>query len=153
MEYILNQHGVEYIPVPVQGGSGSVQAVLSGDVDVAFSGGSWAPIVEAGDAKVLFAASYEPLKMAPDLVTMKDLGFDFGTTNFIPLYAPAGTPQQIIDKAAEAAKTGVESEMAQNVGQQRFMDMTFRGPEEAKRILQEEHEVYKELVESVGTAN
>lgn len=151
MQYILKQRGVEFIPVPVQGGSGSVQAVMSGDVDVAFSGGSWAPIVAAGDAKALFAASYDPLKMAPDLVTMKDLGFDFGTTAFIPLYAPAGTPEEIINKIADAARAGVEGEMAQNVGEQRFMDMTFRGPGEAKEMLQKEHEVYKELVESVGS--
>lgn len=150
MKYILKQRGVDYIPVPVQGGSGSVQAVMSGDVDVAFSGGSWAPIVKAGDAKALFAASYDPLKMAPDLVTMKDLGFDFGTTAFIPLYAPAGTPQEIINKIAEAAGAGVNGEMAQNVGEQRFMDMTFRGPEEAKKALEQEHETYKKLVESVG---
>ena len=153
MQYIANQRGVEFIPVPVQGGSGSVQAVMSGDVDVAFSGGSWAPIVEAGDAKALFAASYEPLKMAPDLVTMKDLGFDFGTTAFIPLYAPAGTPEDVIQKIAAAAKAGVEGEMAQNVGEQRFMDMTFRGPEEAEQLLQKEHEVYQELVKSVGPGN
>lgn len=153
MQYIANQRGVEYIPVPVQGGSGSVQAVMSGDVDVAFSGGSWAPIVEAGDAKALFAASHEPLKMAPDLVTMKDLGFDFGTTAFIPLYAPAGTPEDVIQKVADAAGAGVAGEMAQNVGQQRFMDMTFRGPEEAAQLLQKEHEVYEELVKSVGPGN
>lgn len=153
MKYIANQRGVEYIPVPVQGGSGSVQAVLSGDVDVAFSGGSWAPIVEAGDAKALFAASYEPLKMAPDLATMKDLGFDFGTTAFIPLYAPAGTPEDVIQEIAAAAEAAVNGEMAQNVGQQRFMDMTFRGPEEAEELLENEHEVYQKLVESVGPDN
>ncbi len=153
MQYIAKQRGVEFIPVPVQGGSGSVQAVMSGDVDVAFSGGSWAPIVEAGDAKALFAASYEPLKMAPDLVTMKDLGFDFGTTAFIPLYAPAGTPEDVIQKIAAAAKAAVEGEMAQNVGEQRFMDMTFRGPEEAEQLLQKEHEVYQELVNSVRAGN
>lgn len=39
MQYIAKERGVEYIPAPVQGGSGSVQAVMSGDVDVAFSGG------------------------------------------------------------------------------------------------------------------
>ncbi len=153
MQYIAKQRGVEYVPVPVQGGSGSVQAVMSGDVDVAFSGGSWAPIVAAGDAKALFAASYNRLKMAPDLVTMKDLGFDFGTTAFIPLYAPAGTPKEIVDKIADAAKAGVEGDMAQNVGQKRFMDMTFRGPEEAAKVLNDEHETYKKLVESVGTGN
>src|SRR3546814_6074044 len=72
VQYIAKERGVEVVPVPVAGGSGAVQAVLSGDVDLSFSGGSWAPIVRAGDAKALFAASYERLKLAPELVSMKE---------------------------------------------------------------------------------
>lgn len=150
MQYIANERGIEYIPVPVQGGSGAVQAVLAGDVDLAFSGGSWAPIVAAGDAKALFAASYDRLKLAPDLASMKDLGFPFGMTAFIPLYAPAGTPDAVVQKIAAAVEPAVNGKMAQNVGQTRFMDMTYRGPEKAAEVLQKEHEVYKKLVESVG---
>ena len=153
MQYIAKERGVEFIPVPVSGGSGSVQAVMAGDVDVAFSGGSWAPIVKAGDAKALFAASYERLKLAPDLISMKELGFPFGVTSHISLHAPAGTPKEIVDKIAAALEPAVQSEMVQNVGEKRFMDMTYRGGDAAAAVMMKERETYEALVKTVGATN
>ncbi|MEQ8816859.1 MAG: tripartite tricarboxylate transporter substrate binding protein [Thalassobaculum sp.] len=150
MQFIAKERGVEFVPVPVSGGSGSVQAVMSGDVDVAFSGGSWAPIVKAGDAKALFAASYERLKLAPDLVSMKDLGFPFGVTAHISLHAPAGTPPEVVKKIAAALEPAVNSEMVQTVGQKRFMDMTYRGGDAAAAVMKKERETYVTLVKTVG---
>ena len=153
MQYIAKERGVEFVPVPVSGGSGSVQAVLSGDVDMAFSGGSWAPIVKAGDAKALLAASYERLKLAPDLVSMKELGFPFGVTSFISVHAPAGTPPEIVKKLAEAFEPAVMTPVVQNVGAQRNMDMTFRGGDAAAAVMRKERETYEGLVKSVGPTN
>ncbi|WPZ32346.1 tripartite tricarboxylate transporter substrate binding protein [Thalassobaculum sp. OXR-137] len=153
MQYIAKERGVEFVPVPVSGGSGSVQAVMAGDVDVAFSGGSWAPIVKAGDAKALFAASYERLKLAPDLISMKDLGFPFGVTSHISLHAPAGTPKEIVDKIAAALEPAVQSQPVQNIGEKRFMDMTYRGGDAAAAVMNKERETYQELVKTVGPTN
>ncbi len=150
MEYIAQERGFDLRPVPVDGGAGAVQAALAGDVDVTFSGGSWAPIVEAGDAKALFAASYERLKLAPDLVSMKDLGFPFGVTSHISLHAPAGTPQEALDILGAAFEKAVNGERAQEVGQQRFMDMTFQAPAQAVATMEGERETYEALLEIVG---
>jgi tripartite-type tricarboxylate transporter receptor subunit TctC len=150
MQYIAKERGFELRPLPVSGGSGAVQAVLAGDVDLSFSGGSWAPIVAAGDAKALFAASYERLKRAPDLVSMKDLGFPFGVTSHISLHAPAGTPPEALEKLSAAFKPAVEGKMAQNVGDKRNMDMTFQGHEAAERTMQEQRETYEKILEAVG---
>ena len=150
MQYIAKERGFELKPLPVSGGSGAVQAVLAGDVDLSFSGGSWAPIVAAGDAKALFAASFERLKLAPDLVSMKDLGFPFGVTSHISLHAPAGTPKEAIEKIAAAFKPAVEGEMTQNVGKKRNMAMVFQGPEQAVQTMQKERETYEKILEAVG---
>ena len=153
MQYIAKQKGVKYIPVPVQGGSGSVQAVLSGSVDLAFSGGSWAPIVRAGDAKAVFAASYERLKLAPDLIAMKELGFPFGMTAHISVHAPAGTPKDVLKKLSEALGPAVKADRAQMVGKKRFMDMTFQDAETAAATMKKERETYAALVKSVSEGN
>lgn len=150
MQYIAKERGIQYTPVPVDGGSGSVQAVLSGAVDLAFSGGSWAPMVSAGDAKAIFAASHERLKLAPNLPAMKDLGFPFGMTAHISVHAPAGTPKDIVAKLGEALGAAVNSDRVQMVGEKRFMDMTFQAPETAAATMKKEHETYATLVKSVG---
>ena len=102
LTYIAKKEGVDVVHVPVQGGSGAVHAVLQGDVDTAYSGGSWSPQVESGAAKALFATSYDRLALAPDLVSMKDLGYDIGTTSYMTVHAPAGTPKDVVDKLAKA---------------------------------------------------
>ncbi|MAC77897.1 MAG: hypothetical protein CML66_07510 [Rhodobacteraceae bacterium] len=150
MQYVAKQKDAPLVLVPVNGANGAVQAVLSGDVDIAFSGGSWAPIVDAGDAKALFAASYNRLKNAPDLVSMKDLGFPFGATSFISLSAPKGTPQDVVDTIAAALEVSLQSEVAQKVAKARNMDMTFAGPQEATQIMDAEHEAYAKIIETVG---
>ena len=152
MQYIAKERGFKLRPLPVAGGSGAVQAVLAGDVDLSFSGGSWAPIVAAGDAKSLFAASYNRLKLAPNLVSMKDLGFPFGVTSHISLHAPAGTPKNVIEKLAAAFEPAVEGKMAQNVGEKRYMDMTFQGAAAAQKTMEKERETYVEILKVVGDA-
>lgn len=149
MQYVGKQKGFEVIPVPVKGGSGAVQAVLAGDVDVAWSGGSWAPIVAAGDAKALFATSYGPLRMAPDLVSMKGLGFPFGTTAYVPLMAPKGTPPEVLKILADALKPAVESDFAQGVGKKRNIDLTFRDTKTANEIMKNEREAYVKIQKSI----
>lgn len=150
MEYIAKERGVELRPLPVAGGSGAVQAVLAGDVDLSFSGGSWAPIVAAGDAKALFAASHDRLKVAPDLVAMKDLGFPFGVSSHISLHAPAGTPPEVVAKIAAAFEPAVAGDLAQTVGEKRNMDMTFRGGADADAVMQDQHDTYAAIIESLG---
>jgi tripartite-type tricarboxylate transporter receptor subunit TctC len=151
MEYIAKVRGFELRPLPVQGGNGAVQAVLSGDVDMAFSGGSWAPIVAAGDAKALFAASHERLKQAPNLISMKDMGFPFGVTSYISLHAPAGTPKEIVDKIAAAFKPAIENERTQKVGVTRNMDMSFHDAPGARQVMENERKTYEKLLAAVGT--
>lgn len=150
MQYIALERGVDMVPVPVSGGAGATQAVLSGDVDISFSGGSWAPLVAAGDAKALFAASHGRLAVAPDLVSMEDLGFPFGVTSHISLHAPAGVPEDVLYKIASVFEEGVAGDRAQEVGVNRSMDMTFRHLEAAREVINNERATYVSILESLG---
>ena len=84
---------------------------------------------------------------------MKELGFPFGVTSHISLHAPAGTPKEIVDKIAAALEPAVQSEMVQNVGEKRFMDMTYRGGDAAAAVMMKERETYEALVKTVGATN
>ncbi len=145
LNYIAQKEGIDVVFVPVKGGNGAVQAVLSGSVDTAYSGGSWSPLVPAGQAKPIFATSHDRLKLAPDLVSMTDLGYAIGTTSFITVSAPAGTPEAIVDKLANAMETAMDDEGLQAIGQKRFMDITFRGPAETKALLDFEIGAFSEM--------
>lgn len=152
MQYIGIKEGVEMIPVPVKGGSGAAQAVLAGDVDAAYSGGSWAPLVQAGDAKALFATSHERLKMAPDLVSMKDLGYEFGTTSYMVLSAPKGTPDAIVQKLSAALVKAVADPMPQDLGKKRFIDMTAQDAAGAAKVLESEIHSFQQIMKTIDAA-
>lgn len=146
MNYIGKIEGVEMIPVPVKGGNGAVQAALSGDVDIAYSGGSWAPHVESGAAKVLFATSFDRLKLAPNLVSMKDLGYPLGTTSYLTLSAPKGTPKVVVDKIAAAVEQAMAVELVQKAASSRYMDGTFYGSSQTTEILQTESDSFATML-------
>lgn len=150
MSYIGSQEGVEFVPVPVQGGNGALQAVLSGDVPLAYSGGTWGPHVESGDIKLLFATSTEPLVKKPDVPTMSDLGYDIGTTSLIVLSVHADTPDAIVQKLNDALKTASETEMTQRVAEQRFMPLTANTPEESEEIIAKEQESFETMLEAIN---
>ena len=84
---------------------------------------------------------------------MKELGFPFGVTSHISLHVPAGTPPEVIQKLSAAFEPGVNGKMAQNVGEKRFMDMTFQGADAAAATMRKERETYEALVKKVGTVN
>jgi tripartite-type tricarboxylate transporter receptor subunit TctC len=148
MDYVGKIENVQMIPVPVKGGNGAVQAALSGDVDLAYSGGSWAPHVESGAAQVLFATSYDRLKFAPDVVAMKDLGYPIGTTSYLTISAPKGTPKAVVDKLAGAIEKAMLEELVQKAASTRYMDATFYGPAQTTDILKTELDSFATMLKS-----
>jgi len=148
MNYIGRKEGVEMIPVPVRGGAGAAKAVLEGDVDTAYSGGSWGPLVDSKQAKLLFATTYDPLVVKPDLVSMKGLGYDVGTSSFLVLSAPKGTPEDVMRKIAAAAEQAIATPALQAMGKKRYMDMTARGPEETAALMKTEYDYLTKMIEA-----
>jgi tripartite-type tricarboxylate transporter receptor subunit TctC len=148
MDYIARKEGIQVDFVPVQGGNGAVQAILSESVDTAYSGGSWSPHTQSGEAKPIFATSYERLVFAPDLEAMKDLGYDIGTTNYITISAPAGTPEDVVNKLSDALKQVTADEAMTKMGEQRFMEVGHWGPQETVDLINFEIESFREMFDA-----
>jgi tripartite-type tricarboxylate transporter receptor subunit TctC len=143
---IAAKENIKIIPVPVKGGNGAIQAVLGGEVDMAYSGGSWAPHVKSGAAKLLFATSFNHLKMAPNLVSMKDLGYSFGTTNYLTVSAPAGIPPQILDRVSKAFETAMSDPSVEKLGKSRNMDLSYLGQKETNQVIADEIAAFSQIL-------
>lgn len=148
MNYIAKKEGIEIVPVPVNGGAGAAKAVLEGDVDTAYSGGSWGPLLDSKQAKLLFATTFDPLVVKPDLVSMKGLGYDAGTSSYLVLSAPKGTPPEVIAKIAAAAEQVVKTDAIQEVGKKRYIDMTPHGPEQTTALMKTEYDYLTQMIET-----
>lgn len=93
---------IEYIPF--DGGSNAVAALLGGHIDLANRPLDKAiRLKKAGELKILAVHAPERLPELPDVPTLKELGFEgMVLENGAGIWAPPGTPKEIVDKLEEA---------------------------------------------------
>lgn len=98
-EVLKKQKNVEMLHVPYKGAAAAATDVVAGQLPVTF--GSFPgvmPFVMSGKLRVLGVAADKPTPLAPEIPVLKDLA----VTSWYGLFAPAGTPQPIIDKVHTA---------------------------------------------------
>lgn len=101
METFMREAGVNMVHVPYKGGAGpAITAVLGNHVSLMFTSvGSVINQVKDGRLKALAVTSREPVASLPDVKPMADQGFPNNvSSSWQGVFAPAGTPQPIIEK-------------------------------------------------------
>ena len=103
----------QMLHVPYKGAAAAATDVVAGQLPVTF--GSFPgvmPFVISGKLRVLGVAADKPTPLAPEIPVLKDLA----VTSWYGLFAPAGTPQPIIDKVHTAiAKVLATPEMKERL--------------------------------------
>ena len=86
--------------VPYRGSSAVLADLIGGQIAMAFSPvASTLPLAREGKVRALAVTSRMRAPLAPDLPTVAESGYpSFETTVWFGLFAPAGTPQSIIDR-------------------------------------------------------
>src|SRR3954463_2314178 len=110
--------GSKFTSVPYRGGALATTAVVSGEVQLAFSNMSDAMgQLSAGTVRALAITTAKRNPQTPDIPTLMELGLvDYPVESWNALFAPAGTPKPIIDRLAE-----VMAEMAKDSAHQKRM--------------------------------
>jgi tripartite-type tricarboxylate transporter receptor subunit TctC len=153
METLARRLGLDMIHIPYKGGAGeAIKGLVSGDVNVGTTN-SVLGLSLAKSGKILLLATNMPTRMVmlPDVPTFAELGLSGqGTLNWSALFAPAGTPPDIIrtlHKAfTEAVKDAWIIEQAEKTG-------TFGFPAESPQAttlwLQEETAKWRGIVADI----
>jgi tripartite-type tricarboxylate transporter receptor subunit TctC len=111
-----------------------------------------APFHKAGTAKLMFVATDERSPAAPDVPTAREVGLgDYKAYSWYGIYAPAGTPEPIVQKMAAA----IEQALADPAIAQRFEEMgtpAMRGwtPKRFAEFLKTEIDLWVPLVRASG---
>ncbi|HEY7662051.1 MAG TPA: tripartite tricarboxylate transporter substrate binding protein, partial [Xanthobacteraceae bacterium] len=123
-EQLKLRAGIDMVHIPYRGGGPATAAVLEGTVDV----GSVAlapvePLVKDGKLRALAVTGAERWFSLPEVPTMIEAGFPgFVSDTFNALFAPAGTPPEIVALLARESRAALATpqarEQAQRAGYQ-----------------------------------
>jgi len=106
-ELFKQRAGIQMAHVPFAGNAPAVQAVLTGAVQM--NSGSLQPsqsLIESGQLVGVAVTGPSRWRGLPNVPTMVELGYkDFVMESSFSFFAPARTPQDIVDRMAKAAET------------------------------------------------
>src|SRR5690349_10439631 len=110
-----NAIGIKPTLVPFTGTAPVMNAILAGNVDYDCDPVLGPlPHVRAGTAKALAIANKKRSPMLPDVPTSFEQGLpQFDCAPFYAVFAPKGTPKEIVDKLADALGKGLEEPAVQ----------------------------------------
>jgi tripartite-type tricarboxylate transporter receptor subunit TctC len=103
--YFQQQTGTQFALVPYRGNAPAMQDLLAGEIDLLFDAPrSSVPLVRAGGIKGYAVTSDKRLALVPDIPTFAEIGLPgLSYSEWLGLFAPKGTPRDIIDKLNAAA--------------------------------------------------
>jgi tripartite-type tricarboxylate transporter receptor subunit TctC len=105
--------GLDMVHIPNKAGaSGVINDMVSGDTQIAFLNvASTASMVKAGQLRPLAVVNDRRLPDYPDVPTMAEVGYaGVGTLAWQGLFAPAGTPKEVLEKLHAAILQAMKTE-------------------------------------------
>jgi tripartite-type tricarboxylate transporter receptor subunit TctC len=143
--------GLDMVVVPYQSTPPALVGLVSGTVQMFFGNVSDVlEIVHGGKARLLALSTAQRASQFPDIPTVSETVPGFVMTGWIGYFAPAGTPQPIIDRLSRALvaicrEPEIVKTMA-NVG----IDTIGNSPEEFAAAIQADLPIVRSAVEAAG---
>jgi tripartite-type tricarboxylate transporter receptor subunit TctC len=109
--FFQKETGAQFTFVPYRGGAPAMQDLVAGQIDLLFANLDVLslPLVQAGGIRAYAAASDTRSALAPDIPTFGEMGLPLSFSGFgwQGLFAPKGTPKEIIDRLNAATVQGL----------------------------------------------
>jgi tripartite-type tricarboxylate transporter receptor subunit TctC len=98
--FFQKETATQFTFVPYRGGPTLLQDLVAGQIDLVFGYADRLPLVRAGSIRAYAVASDARLALAPDIPTFAEMGLrlSFSGVGWQGLFAPKGTPKEIIDR-------------------------------------------------------
>ena len=140
------------VVVHFKGGGPSLIAVMSGEVEIAFSNiAETSEFVRSGRLRALGVSGLKRVAAMPDVPTIAGSGlpgYEFTTWN--GLWAPKGTPRAIIVLLNERLKKAMAAPDQMKRFGDRGLDVIASSPEEFATFLQAEHQKWGKVIKERG---
>ena len=143
--------GLDLTHVPYKGTAQVLQALIAGEIPAAVLPiADLGTLAQSGKARILATAGAKRAPQYPDVPTFKESGYDIEGAAWYALFAPAGTPKEIVDKIAAAAIDAVRQPDLRQKIEPLGLEATGYGPAELARIMKADDEKWGPVIRASG---
>src|SRR5690606_14520566 len=151
-ELLNHMASTSALHVPFKSASQAVPEVIGNRISMVFSGMPLAmPHVREGRLQAIAISTSSRSPAIPDVPTVAEEGYDgFDITNWFGIFAPAGTPQPIIDRLYKEIRAAVSTDdVKQRLGTEGG-SINPLSPPEFQAFIQSEVAKYQSIIASIG---
>ena len=108
MERVGMVQGLSWTHAPYRGTADTLRALLGGEIDFASESSGWAPMVQAGQLRLLAVFTAQRAKRFPDVPTVRELGYDVVIDSPGGLIGPKGMDPAVVTVLADAFRAAAQ---------------------------------------------
>src|SRR5688572_6878989 len=143
--------GIQMRHLPTNGGGPAVTAILGNNSQVLVSSIAAANAqMKAGKLRPLACFGAKRAPALPDVPTMKELGYDVEFYLWVGLFAPKGTPDQVISVMRDASKKAASAEAFQAAMKNLGQDVAYLDQPEFRKFWDADAKRVEDAVRQIG---
>ncbi|SFU85371.1 Tripartite-type tricarboxylate transporter, receptor component TctC [Polaromonas sp. YR568] len=144
---------VSFQHVPYKGAPVSVADVVGGQIPFTFSAlASSLPFIQSGKLKVLAATNEARLKSLPQVPTIKETVAGYSVTPWYGLFAPAGTPDAVVNVLHEAVNSALTDPSVVEAFEKQGLTATPQPRTKFAAFVNSEVPVWRKIVKDSGAS-
>jgi tripartite-type tricarboxylate transporter receptor subunit TctC len=143
---------VNLTAVPYKGAAPAITDLIGGQIDVMFTTvASAASLVESGQLRAIAVTSAERSPAFPQTPTVAEAGVPgYAAESWYGLFAPAGTPADVIDRLNKSAASAVQSASFKKLGVNEGLVTVTLPPDALDRFVRGEEERWRRVIREAG---
>jgi tripartite-type tricarboxylate transporter receptor subunit TctC len=151
-EVLKLRTGIDMQHIPFAGAGPATTAVLAGQVDLYTANiGSLMGLIGGGKVRPIAVTSKERWADLPDVPSLDELGVKNAVSDtFQGIYAPAGTPQAVVDRLAKELTAILARPDVREKFVKAGLPVVAEGPDVFRARIAREVPMYKEIIDKAG---
>ena len=150
MEELSSLAGMQLLHMPYKGIAENNAALLGGHIDIISDSSGWAPLVDAGNFRLLATYGYQRCARYPQVPTLREVGYDLVSPGPIGLIGPKGLPKPIVQKLHDAFKKAMDDPEFLAVMKSFDMSTLYLNTEDNEKFIREDSARIQKLVQKLG---
>lgn len=150
MNMISQKEGIKFRVIPTSGGAGMAPLVISGDVDIAFSGGTHTQYTDNGAMRVLLGLADHRLIYYPEIPTHREMGYHAGMTNLRVITLPQNAAEEHVQVLVKALDAATRDRRFMDATEQVRLPLMFLPEHEVLLTLNRQTQEFQRLINDFG---